>query len=126
MAALFPVLNASGGVILPTANGTLYTAMLDELSTNQYNSWQFFIEFFSDAEATTAVTPSAGTVSVSASPCGNVYLTASNVATISATAVSVPDGTYTPPTAYGRIRSGKITFAGVTGAASAKAYFVRM
>lgn len=125
MAALFPVLNASGGVVLPTSNGSLYTALLDELSANQLTNWQFYIEFFSDVEGTIPATPSAGTVAVNASPCGNVYLTASNTQTIQANTVIVPDGTYTPPAAEGRIRRGRITFAGITGAAYARAYFWR-
>lgn len=119
---LFPVLNGSGGEVLPTANGTFYTA---SVSTNTSPNCQVYIEFFSDASGLTPVTPTGGTVTLAASPMGNNYLPASNGAVVQAIAVSTPDSTYTPPVFNGRIAFGKATFAGITGAAYARVTFWR-
>lgn len=118
------VLANDGGSILPVT-GTFYTALMSNLEANQYDSWQFYIEFYSDAEATVPVTPTAGTIDVAAAPMGNNYLTASNVATIQATACSTPNSTYTPPAAEGAMVRGRIILTGITGATTCRAVFRR-
>lgn len=122
MNQLYPVLNVSGGEVLPTANGSFTTA---PMASNPAQNCQVYAEFFSDAAGTIPVTPTAGTVSVYGSPMGNNYLAPSNAATITAANAATPTSTYTPPAFVGRMVMGKITFAGVTGAAYARVTFWR-
>lgn len=119
---LYPVLNGSGGEILPTANGTLLT---DSMSANPSQSCQVYIEFFSDAAGTVPVTPSAGTVTVQGSPMGSNWLAPSNGGVIQANTVGSPVSTYTPPFFQGRMAQGRITFAGIAGASFARVTFWR-
>lgn len=127
MAAAFKlsVVDNAGNVVTPVSAATFYTPAVSPLEANQYSNWQFYIEFFSDAAGTVPVTPTAGTISVAASPLGNNYLTASNTQTIQATTCVTPDSTYTPPAAEGMLTRGKVTLAGITGAAYFKAVFWR-
>lgn len=119
----YPVLNGTGGEVLPIADATLYTASM--YKPDQSNSTQFYIEFFSDADGLIPVTPTAGTIAVAGSPLGNNYSPAGNVATITASQCSTPDSTYTPPLFVGRIVKGRISFSGITGALTARAAFWR-
>lgn len=114
---------ATANNIVPTTNTTFYTPELTPLQSNQYDNWQFYIEFFSDAEGTTPVAPSAGTISVAATPMGANYLTASNTQVIQATTCGTPDSSYTPPAAEGQFTKGRIVLAGVTGAPYFRAQF---
>jgi hypothetical protein len=117
----FPILTAPGGSeIIPVANATLYTA---DMSAATGNNTQVYAEFFSDAAGLVPVTPTAGTVTISASPLGNNYLAAPNAASISATACATPFGTYTPPLFQGRVANGRAILAGITGAAYARIWF---
>lgn len=119
MAQTYDVLNANGGVVLPTANGTFYTGDMNE----DYEECQVYIEFFSDSAGKTLATATAGTVTVTGSPMGNIFLAASNLTTINASEVSL--GTYTPAEMSGCMVKGKIAFAGVTGADYARVQFWR-
>ena len=123
-AFITPVLANDGSDILPVT-GTFYTALISNLDANRFDNWQFYIEFFSDAGATIPVTPTAGTIDVAASPMGNNYLTASNVATIQANACSSPNSSYTPPAAEGAMARGRIILSGITGAVTCRAIFRR-
>lgn len=118
------VLANDGSDILPVT-GTFYTALISNFDANQYDNWQFFIEFYSDPAATVATTPTAGTIDVAASPMENNFMPASNVATIQATACSTPNSSYTPPTAFGSMRRGRIILSGITGAVTCRAIFRR-
>lgn len=123
-ASLLPV--ASGtDVVIPVSAATFYTPEVSALEANKFSHWQFYIEFFSDAAGTIPVTPTAGTIDVAATPVGSNYLTASNVQTIQANTCSTPTSTYTPPTAEGSLRRGRITLTGITGAAYCRATFWR-
>lgn len=119
---LYPVLNSSGGEILPTSNATLTT---ESMAANPSQNAQVYIEFFSDALGTTPATPTAGTVTIQGSPMGLNWLAPSTGGTVQANTVGNPNSTYTPPFFQGRMAQGRITFAGVTGAAFARVTFWR-
>jgi hypothetical protein len=110
------VLNASGGTILPTADATFYTPPVD----GNYSSHQVYVEFFSDAAATTPVTPTAGTVTIAASPTGTHYLAATNPVVTANTVIVSGLATYTPPSISGDVYKLRAIFAGITGAAYAR------
>lgn len=119
MPASFNVLNSSGGTVLSVANGTFFTGEI----AGQYEKFQVFVEFFSNAACTVPATPTAGTITVSGTPMGNSYLSAAN-SVITATAV-VTGGlsTYTAPSINGPMRKGRAILAGITGATHAKIIF---
>lgn len=118
----YPVLSA-GSEVLPITNGTYQT---DSQDTAQANNCQVYFQFFSDAAGTIPVTPTGGTIVVSASPIGSAnFLAPSNSATINATACGTPNSTYTPPYFLGRISVGQVVFSGITGALTARVLFWR-
>lgn len=121
MAAIFPVKTLDGGVILPTADATLYT----DIMSADYSIGLVYIEFFSDAAASIPATPTTGTVSVFGSPSGNVWLTPAAGGVVQASTVSAPKGTYTPPYFSGGFVRGRIEMANITGASYAKISFWR-
>lgn len=124
-AASLLFVTSGGATVIPVANGAFTTPVVSANEANQYANWQFYIEFFSDADGLTPVAPSAGTIDVAATPLGNNYLTASNVQTIQANTCTTPTSTYTPPAAVGAIRQGRIVLTGITGAAYCRAVFWR-
>lgn len=91
-----------------------------DLLKDKMDLGEVYVEFFSDAAGTIPVTPTAGTVTVQASPLGNSYLDASNMGTIDATTVGAEESTYTPPQVDGLIRKARVKFEGVTGALTAR------
>lgn len=115
----FPIVSGSSEVV-STANGTLYTENMN--IPNAPNKYQVYAEFYSDAEGTTIVTPTAGTVAIAGSPLGNTYLAASNAASIDATKAGATP-TYTPPVFEGHLFKGRAVFNGVTGADYARIVF---
>lgn len=116
MPAISNVLTPVKSTVLPTADGTLYT---DDIS-GEYGSFQVYIEFFSDAAATTPVTPTAGTVTIAASPTGSHYLAVTNPVITANTVIANGLATYTPPTISGSVYKLRAIFAGITGAAYAR------
>ena len=117
----WPVLTPAGGEVLPVANATLYTG---DMSASSASRCQVYVEFFTDAAGTVLASPSAGTVSAQGTPMGEVWLAPSSGATINAADVKAV-GTYTPPVFTGRMRQGRVTFAGITGAVTARITFWR-
>jgi len=117
----YPVLSGTNPII-PVINGTYYTS---DQSTSDANNCAVYLEFYSDAAGTIPVTPTAGTITVSASPLGNNFLAAASSATVSAVACGTPSSTYTPPTFPGRIATGQVVLSGITGASYAKIIFWR-
>lgn len=107
---------AAGSSILPVTDGDYFTDTLDP----SYNDGQVYVEFFGSADDasnfTNAVTPTGGTLVVNATPLGNVFIRDSNSETINATAVSTPDGTYTPPVISGSAVRARITLSSIAGA----------
>ena len=59
-----------------------------------------------------------------APPMGQAWLAPSSGATINAADVKAV-GTYTPPVFAGRMQQGRVTFAGITGAVTARVTFWR-
>ena len=116
----FPVKTGAGSEVLPTADATFYT---DDIQGGLANTWQAYVEFFSDAEGTAPVTPSGGTVVVQARPMGNNWLAASNSPAVNATACGTPVSAYTPPQFTGRVSKGRVTFSSIAGAAYCRVTF---
>lgn len=125
MTKRYNVKTVAGSSILPVANGEYFT---DQMSPSQSNG-EVYLEFFNtpvDAgNLTNAVTPTAGTIVVSASPMGNVFIRDAQETTVNAIEVSVPDAGYTPPVISGTAVMGKVVFAGITGATHARVIFAR-
>lgn len=119
-AYLYPIKTAGGAEVLPTANATLFT---DSIPGGHADNWQAYVEFYSDAAGTVPVTPTAGTVTINATPMGNNYLPSPNSAVINATACSTPSSSYTPPLFTGRVVKGRAVLAGITGAAYCRITF---
>jgi hypothetical protein len=90
-----------------------------------YEDGQFYIEFFSDPDAQTPVTPTAGTIIARGSPLGNSYLTSSADEVLLATEIQIGDADYTPPRFQGAMTKAKVTLAGVTGATHFRAVMWR-
>lgn len=123
MAKIYPVLNASGGDVLPVANGTLNTRLM--LNTDEYETGTFNIQFY-DANGD-PVTPGAGTIvpEMSTFSEGQWLGPSTGDATIQATDVQAGSASYTVPVFNGPAVEGRLTFSGITVAVSAKAYFWR-
>lgn len=115
MAMLYPAKSGSE-IVVSTADGVHYT---DEMSGNEA-LLAAYVEFYSDAEGTIPVTPTAGTVTISGSPLGNNYL---DFGVIQATQAGTPNSTYEPVLFYGMVIRGRIKFAGITGAAYARVVY---
>lgn len=112
----------NGNPIIPVTNGTYQTA---DQSTSDANNCAVYIEFYSDAAGLVPVTPTAGTIGISASPLGNDFLAPASNASINASACAFPTSTYTPPLIPGRIVKGQVVLAGITGANYAQIIFWR-
>ena len=106
--------------VLPITDGTLLT---EDISVD-YENCVFVVAFY-DAQGD-AVTPSAGTIKPEMSPIkGQWQEPSSGDITIDATKCIAGLSTYAIPTFDGPTELGRLTFAGITGAASATAYFWR-
>lgn len=107
---------AGGSSILPVADGDYFTNLLDP----SYNDGQVYLEFYNSSDDardfTNAVTPTAGTIVINATPLGNVYIRDSDSETITASTVSSPDGTYTPPVIAGSAVRARVTLDSIAGA----------
>lgn len=116
MARRYNFKTTAGSSVLPVANGEHFTDQMDP----SFNDGQVYLEFFNSAadagNFTNAVTPTAGTVEVSGSPLGNVFIRDADSVTISASTVSVPDGTYTPPVISGAATRARVNLNGIAGA----------
>ena len=116
MARRYNFKTTSGSSVLPTTSGDYFTDALDP----SFNDGQVYLEFFNSAgdagTFTNAVTPTGGTVTVSASPLGNAYLRDANSVIIIASTVSIPSATYTPPVISGAAVRARVTLTGITGA----------
>lgn len=109
--------NGTGSTILPVADGSYFTENLTIGKTDA----EVYFEFYSDSEGTTPVTPTAGTITVSASPLGNNYLAASSGNVVQAAQVEAGNSSYTPPVLDGLTARARITLSGITGATHMRA-----
>lgn len=125
MGIKYELKTSGGNPVIPVSNGDFFTDIMNP----EFDDGEFYLEFYNSASnagnRTNAVTPTAGTITVSASPQGNVFLRDVNEVTITASMVAVPDGTYTPPVIAGKAVQGKMTLAGITGASHMRAEFFR-
>lgn len=125
MGIKYEVKTAGGSPVIPVANGEFFT----DIMSPEFDDGEFYLEFYNSAvtagNRTSAVTPTGGTITVAASPQGNVFLRDTNEVTITASQVSVPDGLYTPPVITGQAVQGKMTLAGISGASHVRAAFFR-
>jgi hypothetical protein len=108
--------NPSGGVIIPVADGDFFT---DLMGADYRLFEQSSIEFYSDAEGTLKVTPTAGTVTVSGSPDDSSYFTIDNGTFNAADAYLA---SRTRPNAQLLMIKSKLSLAGVAGANYFKAF----
>ena len=104
----------AGEIALPVSSDDDFFTQKDISSFSDLN--EVYFEFFSDEELTIPVTPSAGSISISSSPMGNIFLSPLENSTINAIDISVPDGSYTPPIFDGLVEKIKISVSGITGA----------
>ena len=118
----WPVLAPNGSEVLPVADGVYYTKA--GMGASTADNCQVYVEFFTDAAGTVLANPSAGTVTPSGTPMGDVWLAPSSGATINAADVDLL-GTYTPSVFLGRMERGRVQFAGITNALTARVTFWR-
>ena len=126
MAKKYYVKNSTGGTVLPVANGTLTTRPgSNYLMDENFETGTFNIIFF-DANGE-PVTPGAGTIvpEMSTFSEGQWLGPSTGDATIQATDVQAGSASYTMPVFSGPAVEGRLTFADITVAVSAKAYFWR-
>ena len=116
----YKFMTAGESEVLPVNGGPYYT---DEMSAD-YGYGAVYVEFFSDAAGTIPATPTAGDVIAEASPMGNLFMASGNVSKILAVNAGSPP-MYEPPVFDGCAIKGKLTFSGITGAATCRAIFWR-
>jgi len=114
--------NAQGRIVLDATSAEFFYTDITKGLTSQS---EVYIEFFSDVDGNTPVTPTGGTVTIEASPMGNSYLEASNDSVVDATEVGADTSTYTPPQLDGLIERGRLKFEGITGALTARVILYR-
>ena len=112
MGKLYEFKTSAGNTILPVADAEYIT---DDMS-GDYSYGQAYVEFYSDSSGETPVTPGAGTLTFYGSPIGNIFIRDDNSDEISASTVSTPNATYTPPQFTGLMVKGKVVLAGITTA----------
>jgi hypothetical protein len=123
MAAIYPVFNETDGSdILPVGDATLETR--DFLNTDTFENGVFVIQFYNANND--PVTPTAGTIKPEMAPIlGQWQEPSAGDVTIDATMVIAGVSTYTLPSFNGPAVQGRLTFSGITGAVTAKAFFWR-
>lgn len=94
-----------------TGDGDTISPLLDR----DYERGYLSIVFFSDAELTTIVTPSAGTIDITASEDGDIYGTIQDGTAISANTVG-PAVNYSRPNWSGQVLFLKFSLSGIVGA----------
>lgn len=102
---------------IPVTDGEFFTDAIEGLPTKS----EVYYEFYSDIEATTTVTPTAGTITAYGSPLGNNFLLAGSDAETDCTKVETGISTYTPPIIDGLNVRSKIVLLGITDAAYVRA-----
>jgi len=110
----------SGSRALPVnADGTFET---DVINYDEGSLSEVYFEFYSDESLSNPVTPTGGTISVEASPLGNVYLSPAEPTPVNAVDVSsTSTATYTPPTIDGLVTKARVIVSGITGASYMRA-----
>lgn len=112
---------SNGSDVLPITDGTLTT---DAVSTD-YETGVFVVAFY-DASGD-IVTPTAGTIKPEAMLIKGQWATpSSGDTTINAVDCIAGVMNYVVPVFNGPVEQGRLTFTGITGATSAKAYFWRV
>jgi len=125
MAKIYYVSDGSGNTQLPIADATLTTFDQPGSDIDISTESGVFIIAFYDANGDPA-TPTGGTIVPEMSPIeGQWQGSGGGDTTINATAVIAGSATYTIPVFPGPARAGRLTFSGITGVASAVAYFWR-
>ena len=125
MAKIYHVKTSGSLTRLPVADGTLstYRQIGDDIDIGTETG--VFIIAFYDSNGD-PVTPTAGTITPEMSPLqGQWQRAGTGDAVIDATKVEAGLSTYSMPTFAGPAIEGRLTFAGITGADSAVAYFWR-
>ena len=120
MAMPHKFMTATGDEVLPVNGGPYFT---EEMSAD-WTRGAVYVEFFSDAAGLVPVSPTAGDVIAEASPMGNLFMASGNVSKILAVNAGSPP-MYEPPTFDGCAIKGRLTFSGITGAATCRAIFWR-
>ena len=126
MAKQYFVRNATGGKVLPISDGTLTTSFDGGYNLDIQDESGAFIIAFYDANGD-PVTPSLGTITPEMSPIAGQWQKAGSPdLVINAAQVIAGTAAYTIPTFPGPAIEGRVTFAGITGATTAVAYFWRI
>ena len=120
MAMPYKFMTAGESEVLPVNGGPYFT---EEMSAD-WTRGAVYVEFFSDAAGLVPVGPTAGDVIAEASPMGNLFMASGNVSKILANNAGNPP-MYEPPTFDGCAIRGRLTFSGITGAATCRAIFWR-
>lgn len=108
--------DSTGSTIIPVADGSFFT---DQLKASQDEAEVYF-SFYSDADATTPVNPTAGTLTVYGEYEQGFFLEA-NGGVVQANTVISPISTYTPPVMDGLSLRARVDVSGVTGATHMRA-----
>lgn len=108
--------DSTGSTIIPVADGSFLT---DALKASQDEAEVYF-SFYSDADATQPVNPTAGTLTVYGEYESGFFLEATG-GTVQANTVASPIATFTPPVMDGLSIRARVDLSGVTGAAYMRA-----
>lgn len=121
MSQRYYVKDSSGNTIIPVADGSFLT---DAMRPSQ-DECEVYFAFYSDEDASTPATPTAGTINTYGEYETGFALAPSANPTTDATEVSTPIATYTPPILDGLTIRGRVDLSGVTGATHFRAYFFK-
>ena len=125
MAKIYYVDDGAGSTTLPIGDGVLSTFDKPGSGVDISTESGVFVIAFQDANGD-PVTPTGGTITPEMSPIeGQWQKATTGDAIINAVDVIAGSAVYTLPVFPGPAREGRLTFAGITGAVSAVAYFWR-
>lgn len=114
MSKRYFIKNGDGSSIITVADGSFFS---DPNQNKTMSISDFYIEFYSDAEATVRVTPTAGTLSFYGQPfSGGNWLAAGANAAINAADCEAGISLYSPPAMDGLIDRSRVDMSGITGA----------
>lgn len=112
----------TGSLALPVVDNAIYYS---DILDSKYSRSTLYLEFFSDAELSTPVSPTWGSIRTWGTPTGNLWIVPGDYGLMLANDFTYPDALYDPPVFNGFLHKVKIKFEGITGAAYCKAFLVQ-